>query len=540
MLRRNFCVTLFALLGLAAAPAAANAAALYATPSPTVGASCSAESPCGLSTALSTAVSGDTVVIGAGTYGAGEYSDGGKSLTIEGAVIGVGRPVVDGSFELTGSATQISDVELYSGESPAALTLANGAAADRVLVISTRVDGCQIESTGGSISNSVCASKTTFFSGLSTQGSSGSRPMSLHNVTMVGHNGFYSNSSVDISITDSIAMRNSSSGEDASLGSDTTKLVRSYTLHSSGTALTDEEPLEQEPIFLGPNEYGEAPGSPSIDAGSESAAPGELDLDGNLRKIGAKTDIGAYEFVPEAPSVSSPSTTSTTTSATVEATINPNSGRTYYHLEYGPTSAYGSSTPIVTLPAATAGSPVQFALSNLTEKSTIHYSIVATSDGGTTKTPDATFTTTTPVPLPTETPHSTPPPSSTPPTKLVPKLSFNGGKGGRPVGQPLLDRSAIKLSTACGPVACNVTVAGLVKVGSKSFGTLPGPATPSHWQAGKQGAIKLRISSKLQSSVRAYLEANPGARAKVFVTATFVTTEGDTATRKLTIPVRPL
>lgn len=84
------------------------------------------------------------------------------------------------------------------------------------------------------------------------------------------------------------------------------------------------------------------------------------------------------------------------------------------------------------------------------------------------------------------------------------------------------------------------SVVGKVKVGAKSFGTLPGPKTPSHWQPGKLGAMKLRINSKLQSRVRKYLEANPGARAKIFVTATYVSDEGVKATRKLTISVRPI
>jgi len=79
-----------------------------------------------------------------------------------------------------------------------------------------------------------------------------------------------------------------------------------------------------------------------------------------------------------------------------------------------------------------------------------------------------------------------------------------------------------------------------VKIGAKSFGTLAGPKTPSHWQAGKQGAMKLRVSSKLQQSVRKHLEANPTARAKILVTATYVTDAGAKATKKLTISVRPI
>jgi ribosome-associated protein YbcJ (S4-like RNA binding protein) len=52
--------------------------------------------------------------------------------------------------------------------------------------------------------------------------------------------------------------------------------------------------------------------------------------------------------------------------------------------------------------------------------------------------------------------------------------------------------------------------------------------------------MKLRVSSKLQQSVRKYLEADARAQAKIFVTATYVTADGATATRKLTIRVRPV
>lgn len=549
-MNRSLGVTLLVVLGLLVAPAAAAAESFYATPSPAAGASCSAASPCGLATALSTAASGDTVVIGAGSYEPeAEYEDGGKSLTIEGAVIGVGRPVVHGSFTLTGPATRISDVQM------AGLFLGGGAEADRVVSINNGfADGCEIETTGGSISNSLCATDSTFFSGLSTQSRAGSGPMTVHNVTMIGHNGFYAGPSGAISIRDSIAMRNAPAGEDASLGIGTTSLLRSYALHSSGSAVENEDPLIEEPIFRGPGDYREAADSPSIDFGAATAEPGELDLDGNLREIGAKTDIGAYEFVPDPPSVSTPSVTVTSpTSATLDATINPDSGRTYYHVEYGPSAAYGSSTPTATLSAATTPATVQVGLAGLPAGSTLHYRVVATSDGGTTTTAGATFETppgppTPPSPVPTTTPTTTststsaptPAPVTAPTQKLAPKLRFTQGKGGASKGQPLLDRSTIKLSTACGPVACNVSVEGKVKIGAKTFGTLSGPSAPTHWQAGKQGAIKLRVGAKLQKRVRAYLVAHPGARAKIFVTATFVTADQAQATRKLTIPVRPI
>jgi hypothetical protein len=423
-----------------------------------------------------------------------------------------------------------------------ALYLGNGAHADRVLASSGIIDGCQIASSGGTITNSLCLGSSPS-SGLSTQVRTGNGPIDVRNDTMIGNTGYYSNAVPGTIVSDSIAKKSNGLGTDANLNNNTTALVRTYALHRSGTPLSDESPLVQEPTFREAGDYREAADSPSIDFGSTTAEPGELDLDGNLRKIGTNVDLGAYEFVPDPPSVSTPTVTeATTTSATVNATINPNSGRTYYHLEYGSTTAYGSTTPTIALPAATTPTSVQVDLDGLAANSTLHYRLVATSDGGTTEATDETLKTA-PQPEPTPPPQPTLLALPTPPAlpkKLAPILRFVGSKSGAPKGQPLLDRSAVKLSTGCGPIACHVSVVGKVKIDAKTFGTLQGPKTPSHWQAGKQGAIKLRVSSKLQRTVRKYLEADAGAQARIFVTATYVTTDGATATRKLTIRVRPV
>ena len=221
-------------------------------------------------------------------------------------------------------------------------------------------------------------------------------------------------------------MKNSSaSADDASLGSgETVNLLRSYALHQYPGQLpkTEVEPLEEEPIFRGAGDYREAADSPSIDFGSTTTEFGELDLDGNLRKIGAKTDLGAYEFVPDAPSLGTPSATRTSsTSATVTVPINPNSGRAYYRVEYGPTAGYGSSTPTFALPAATTPATVEVELTELPADSTVHYSIVATSDGGGAATADASFTTASPTSPASETPATNTSPLT---TTAVPRRSL--------------------------------------------------------------------------------------------------------------------
>jgi hypothetical protein len=56
------------------------------------------------------------------------------------------------------------------------------------------------------------------------------------------------------------------------------------------------------PVFVdaAAGDYREAPGSPTIDAGSIEGI-GPLDLAGNPRALGAAPDIGAFEFVPPPP-----------------------------------------------------------------------------------------------------------------------------------------------------------------------------------------------------------------------------------------------
>jgi hypothetical protein len=73
----------------------------------------------------------------------------------------------------------------------------------------------------------------------------------------------------------------------------------------SGTIIDAGNNQKAPPIFAGAgaDNYAEAAGSPTIDAGvvlTEYITP-TLDLAGNPRVVGGKLDIGAYEFVPQAP-----------------------------------------------------------------------------------------------------------------------------------------------------------------------------------------------------------------------------------------------
>jgi len=78
-------------------------------------------------------------------------------------------------------------------------------------------------------------------------------------------------------------------------------------------------------------------------------------------------------------------------SAVVHAQLKNFDSPTEYFFEYGTSLAYGSSTPVESLPADAAVQDVSAHLSGLSGGTTVHYRLVATNQYGTTKSRDATF-----------------------------------------------------------------------------------------------------------------------------------------------------
>ena len=81
-------------------------------------------------------------------------------------------------------------------------------------------------------------------------------------------------------------------------------------------------------------------------------------------------------------------------SATVAGTVDGHAQPTSFHVEYGPTAAYGASTPEQALGTVTGAHAVAAALGGLTPSSIYHYRVVATNPTGTAAGADATLTTT--------------------------------------------------------------------------------------------------------------------------------------------------
>ncbi|MET0557342.1 MAG: S1 family peptidase [Solirubrobacterales bacterium] len=94
------------------------------------------------------------------------------------------------------------------------------------------------------------------------------------------------------------------------------------------------------------------------------------------------------------PTVTTGSATGTTDSgSTLRAKINANGQKTSYFFEYGKTTAYGSSTPMVEAGEAETSAEFTQAISGLESGTLYHFRIVASSAPGTVVGTDATFTT---------------------------------------------------------------------------------------------------------------------------------------------------
>src|SRR5262249_54877818 len=84
------------------------------------------------------------------------------------------------------------------------------------------------------------------------------------------------------------------------------------------------------------------------------------------------------------------------TSASVSAIIDPHLLAAGWSVQYGATTAYGTTTALASLPAGGAQT-VMASLTGLTPGTTYHYRISATSSSGTGQSADGIFTTAAPV-----------------------------------------------------------------------------------------------------------------------------------------------
>lgn len=123
-------------------------------------------------------------------------------------------------------------------------------------------------------------------------------------------------------------------------------------------------------------------------------------VNGNTNSTGDAYNTAALTFNVAAASATAPSvanggvTAITQTTATVNGVVNANGASTDVIIEYGPTTAYGTSTAMVPSPVTgTTGTAVSASLGGLTANTTYHYRIRAINSVDTTWGTDATFMT---------------------------------------------------------------------------------------------------------------------------------------------------
>jgi sugar lactone lactonase YvrE len=135
--------------------------------------------------------------------------------------------------------------------------------------------------------------------------------------------------------------------------------------------------------------------------GSRGGGSGQVSDNNGLAVVGQKLAVSNWDRATITtftfPSVAAANTgvgAITTTDATVNATVDPGGGAAAYRWRYGPTSAYGSSTPVGVIGGA-GPQAVSATIGGLDPGGTYHAQLVASSPGRSQTTQDFTFTTAT-------------------------------------------------------------------------------------------------------------------------------------------------
>ncbi len=318
---------------LALAPGRASAAQTTFYVSPTGTGACTQEAPCGITSALELAASGDTVLLAGddGNYASTEPLKVPAGVTMKGEA-GQPRPVFNSTAAnygvQLGTGSKLADFELnYTNPS---------VSADALLAAGT-IERVQIEAPD----NTACApvAETTLLDslcwgeyGLRAQTSAASSwTLVLRNDTIVASQEALHLRAENASDLQMSAVNTIIHGVSLDIGADRsgTGTVTATLNHSNyrgvnaeeGTSVSPEGSAANQtppPLFVnaGTGDFREAADSPTIDAGVNEAANRTTDLAGNPRTLPgqltcdqvplAVTDIGAYEFVPVAPTCPPP------------------------------------------------------------------------------------------------------------------------------------------------------------------------------------------------------------------------------------------
>jgi len=208
----------------------------------------------------------------------------------------------------------------------------------------------------------------------------------------------------------------------------------------------------------------------------------------------------------------------TLTGATLAGTVDPNGTAATYVFEYGPTTAYGSTTPAADAGQGFGAVPAGATIGSLTPGTQYHYRLVATNQGGTTPGQDATFTTPSPPPPP----PASPAVDNSPPVVTV--------------------ASATTQSVAAGVLSLTVTPKEASSLVLKAKITIPKAKAINvsgrsiQAAAGTPVKVKLKLSKKTRAAIRKAIAQGKKVRAKLTLTAKDAA--GNVTTKSVTVRLR--
>lgn len=434
---------ILAVLACLAVAATGSAATRYAGVGGSGVSPCLLATPCPIATAISGAAVNDTVHVLPGTHVVATTlftPNLASNVTIEGEGIGTSiisyqppAPTTNSALLVNGATPKLRELTILGSANASRLLAGDGfntaPTVDRVALRNSGTGEALLAFGGATVRDSIITAAGTVpaavldgtMTGTTVVGGSG--PAVQVNGDFVGDfsaNGTIRNSILSGGSSD-ISVRTEGTTQSAHLDVDYSAYRQTGGIATSGNG-TETTTVGTHNVFATPllvNLAGGADvhqqaGSPTIDAGDPAAAAGSTgDIDGQPRIIGSAPDIGADEALTKPVAAIGAATNVTTTGATLNGAINPAGLATTYRFEYGPTTAYGSVSPDVTVPNGFTNVTATFDVIGLVAGSTIHARLVATNSAGTSASADATITLASP-------PATAPPPS--PPEDAVPSI----------------------------------------------------------------------------------------------------------------------
>lgn len=294
---------------LALPSASASASQRFAAPTG-AGSVCSSAAPCALATAFAGAVTGDEIVLGAGTYTPGAALVVPSGLDVHGAPGAAASTVIDvTSLDVAG---RIADLTLQTSSGP---VLGLSGLGERLNILASGTAVGVGLTPGAVLRDSVVVTANAH--GLVWFTGAGGRFDLINDTIDAGGSGVavYMNSIAPKLGPASVAfVRNTVARGDAGdlrvLGVATQTLEASHSAFRPGssTAVTDGggNVAAAPTFFADGTDFHQLWGSPTIDAGLADPSTGDLDLDGRPRTSGASIDIGAYESPGIPPSPAAP------------------------------------------------------------------------------------------------------------------------------------------------------------------------------------------------------------------------------------------